>query len=84
MLIIAFKIVEHLVLQVEFEDGEQLEIRFAATRLRGSSASMVIVDEFSAARLVGGTIGWRCGFTLDAQLARIRADEGQAWCPECW
>lgn len=81
MRIIAFEIVEHLVLLVHFEDGAQLQVRFSAAGLRGASAALLHEGEFATARLAGHSVRWLCGFELDGQVARIRADEASVWQP---
>lgn len=81
MYIIDFMHVEHLALEVRFADGATLEVRFESGRLQGWAAALASVEEFSTARLHAGTVQWRCGYALDSQLARIRADEGRVWVP---
>ena len=79
MHIINFNHVEHLALEVRFADGATLEVRFDSGRLQGWAAALASVEEFLTARLHAGTVQWRCGYALDSQLARIRADEGRVW-----
>jgi hypothetical protein len=81
MRIIAFEIIEHLALLVHFEDGAQLQVRFSGTGLRGASAALLDESEFATAHLAGDTVRWLCGFELDGQVARIRADEASVWRP---
>jgi hypothetical protein len=81
MRIISFTLVEHLAIEVRFADGAALEVRFESDQLRGWATALISVEEFSTARVHAGTVQWRCGYALDAQLARIRADEGRVWTP---
>lgn len=84
MRIVDFEIIEHLRLRVGFEDGARLEIRFLQERLKGSWAPLTEEHEFLSARAVAGTVAWRCGASIDGQLARIKADEGPVWTPAAW
>ncbi|NJN00329.1 MAG: DUF2442 domain-containing protein [Aquincola sp.] len=70
-----------LQLDVVFEDGCRLVVQFEPCRLSGLLEPLLEPVEFSAAYLRDGTVRWPCGAWLDAQLARIKADEGPVWCP---
>jgi hypothetical protein len=84
MRIVSFQIVGHLALQVGFEDGAVLEVRFEPGRMHGRAMALNDPETFARARLRDGTVAWECGFAIDAQVARVRADEGGTWLPLAW
>lgn len=81
MRIVSMEILEHLVLQVGFEDGTTLEVRFGQDSLVGLLAGWTDPAVFARASLASGTVVWASGYALDAELARIKADEGSVWRP---
>ncbi len=81
MAVFGFAIVGPRALELRFDDGATLRVEFDPHRMRGLGGVLLVQAEFLAARLVDGTVCWPCGYRLDAQLARIRADEGQVWRP---
>jgi hypothetical protein len=81
MRIVKAEVIETLVLDVIFEDSARLTVRFLPGRLRGNQLRLVDAEEFRRAELSMGTVVWPCGVVLDAQVARIKADEGRVWTP---
>lgn len=79
--IVGLSVPEHLAIDVRFEDSSHLRIRFDPQRLRGDRSRLLDVSEFCRAALAGGTVVWPCGYALDAEVARIKADEGSEWVP---
>lgn len=84
MRIVSFQIVDHLVLQARFEDGAVLDVRFDPARMLGRAAALIDPETFARARLHDGTVSWNCGYAIDAEVARVRADEGGHWSPLGW
>jgi hypothetical protein len=76
-----FAIVGPRSIELRFDDGVMLRVEFDPQRMRGLGRVLLEEAEFMAARLVDGTVCWPCGYRLDVQLARVRADEGQVWRP---
>lgn len=81
MRIVGVSFPEHLAIDVRFEDSSHLRIRFDPQRLRGDQSRLLDVSEFFRAALAGGTVVWPCGYAVDADVARIKADEGPEWVP---
>jgi hypothetical protein len=81
MRIVKAVVIEPLVLEILFEDSARLMVRFLPERLHGLQLKLLDPEEFRRAGLSMGTVVWPCGVVLDAQLARIKADEGRVWAP---
>lgn len=79
--IASFSVLGHLQLEVVFEDGRKLRVEFDPERLTGPLASFRNAGEFAAAYLRHGTVAWPCGASIDNEVASIRADEVEVWCP---
>lgn len=81
MRIVDFSVSGHLLLRVRFEDDSSLDVEFDPERLQGLSEPLRSPSEFAAAFLRDGTVAWPCGAQLDAQVARVKADEVTVWRP---
>lgn len=81
MLIQEFEFTGPRALRLTFFDGAQLDVVFEESRCRGLQTALLDDEEFARARLVGGTVVWPCGYRLDSQVGRIRADEASIWLP---
>ncbi len=81
MRIVHFSVLGHLRLRVHFEDECSLAVEFDPDRLHGLSGPLRAPSEFAAAFLRDGTVAWPCGAQLDAQVARVKADEVAVWRP---
>jgi hypothetical protein len=67
---------------VTFGDGARCQVVFASGQVTGLAARVAEQGEFALARLRGGSVEWPCGYRLDADVGRIRADEARPWIPK--
>lgn len=81
MLIQAFELTGPRALRLTFIDATRLDVVFEEGRCRGLQSALLDGAEFARAQLVGGTVVWPCGYRLDPQVGRIRADEAGTWFP---
>jgi hypothetical protein len=81
MRITSFEFAGPYALRLRFQDGAELLVLLETTVLSGPWKALGTPDAFSRARLGLGTVVWHCGLALDAELARIKADEAEVWQP---